>query len=209
MVESPNLFSLCRLGLQDHITDEMAVLLAGSKLLGQLSELNLRKCDLSPLAIGMLASSPGMAAMREWEIGCCEIDLDAARQIAASPHLRGLMMLSLNSTDITGYRMPIEPEVLRALLAGDWQNLQKLDLTQCEIGDEGARIIAQSPGLANVWELSLDNTGISEEGALAIAASPHLNRLASISIPTTDVSHQALLARIQKNYPGGEEDEDA
>jgi hypothetical protein len=61
--------------------------------------------------------------------------------------------------------------------SGNLTHLEALSLWSGGVGDEGAKALAASPGLARLTELRLDGNSIERAGALALAASPHLRRL--------------------------------
>jgi uncharacterized protein (TIGR02996 family) len=198
LTRSPHLGAVRELTLADPLADISIAVLCASPLLGQLHSLNLGKCSLSAKAVTMLASSPRSQQLTSLAIGGCQFDVVAGQRMAESPYLRQLQSLSFCFNDHF-YRADLDADALRAMLATDWPQLTSLDLSQCRIGDAGARAIAESPGVAHVQELLLNNTEITDEGALAIANSPYLNALTNLSIPHSEEIRPALIARIHRN----------
>ena len=66
--------------------------------------------------------------------------------------------------------------------------LRELDLSHNEeLSDAGARILAQSPQMANLRVLHLTNCAIGDDGARALAESQHLHRLAYLNLDNNPI----------------------
>ena len=65
--------------------------------------------------------------------------------------------------------------------------LTTLNLEQNEVGNIGARAIANSAHFANLTALELGNDGIGEAGAEAIADSPHLANLTILDLSGNNI----------------------
>ena len=72
--------------------------------------------------------------------------------------------------------------------------LFSLYLGSNEIGDEGARALAQSEHLASLTQLYLGYNGIGEEGARALAQSPHLCSLTYLSLDDNEMGEEGKRA---------------
>jgi hypothetical protein len=79
---------------------------------------------------------------------------------------------------------------LRHLFAPDatLDFLVDLDLSDNDLGDEGARILATSARSASLTHLYLDSTGLTDDGARALADSPHLGALEYLSLDRNDLT---------------------
>ena len=70
--------------------------------------------------------------------------------------------------------------------------MTELDLSYNELGDDGARVVANCPHLAGLTVLRLSNCGIGDEGGRALANSPHLNRVESLDLESNPLGDAGL-----------------
>jgi uncharacterized protein (TIGR02996 family) len=93
---------------------------------------------------------------------------------------------------------------------------RRLALRGCELGDEGARLLAESACLVSLAELDLGHNGIRADGLRALADSPFLSGLRRLLLPgntVRDAGVKALAASssltgltvldLRKNHIGG------
>ena len=66
--------------------------------------------------------------------------------------------------------------------------LSALHLAGCGIGDYGAWLVAESPGLARLVTLDLSDNCISNDGARALVASPYLPCLQTLILKQNSIS---------------------
>jgi hypothetical protein len=139
-----------------------------------------------------LVGSPRAAALEKLRITCTYLGDDLGHVLAASLHLGRLRHLCLESNFFG-------PAGVRALLEAEWMpGLAELELQMNSLGDEGARALAGSPGLAGCRVLSIwGGERIGPAGAVALAGSPHLAGLRELSMtchPIGDEGVRAVLA---------------
>ncbi len=78
--------------------------------------------------------------------------------------------------------------------------LFSLILGSNEIGDEGARALAQSPHLTSLSQLHLNYNGIGDEGARALAQSPHRTSLAYLGLRGNGIGDEGARALAQSEH---------
>jgi uncharacterized protein (TIGR02996 family) len=125
-----------------------------------------------------LAASAALAWLHGLRLGDdSRCNKDALTAILASPHLTRLTRLALCSCNVS-------LAALRVLLkAPVLASLRRLELRGNEqLGDWGAELLAQSPGLANLTHLDLVSTALGADGARALAASENLGRLECLEL---------------------------
>jgi hypothetical protein len=149
--------------------------LAGASWLASLEELNLTTTDLDAAGLEALFALE-LPALRSLTLFLNNLYVAGARVIARhSPPLRAL---NLASTRLGGaglralaessrletvksfnfaFNGPIEPEELARLVDSPlFTGLEELSLSDCRIGDEGARILAAAPALSTLTSLRLN-----------------------------------------------------
>lgn len=120
---------------------------------------------------------PALALAREvaLDLGAGDASDAELLALAASPHTRAITRVSLND----GRLVDALPRLLTSeLFAG----LDTLKLRGCDIGNEGAAMLAQAPALASLVVLDLAFCGIDERAVEALLASPHLQQLAHVTV---------------------------
>jgi len=171
LTSSPHLTRLISLYLDcNQISTTGMAILAQSPLLGQLTELSLRGNVIDDGGFALLVSSPQLR-LRRLDLGANVLRLTNRRALALLPKLCQLSSLSLSDNH------HLEPEVIKSLTRINWSRLTELSLDHTGIDDEGARALAQAPGLSRLTALSLIGNKISVEGAIALAESPYLGDL--------------------------------
>lgn len=171
LARSPHLGQLLNLGLAGtHLDDEDLSALFGSRAFPRLTSLDLSNDregqsysldGLRALAGAVFAGTLERLAMeRRWFGG------GAISVLAALPRLESLML--------DGGALGDEGAEALAALPRRWT---RLGLQWNEIGERGARTLANAATLSQVEELRLGNNPLGDEGARAVLASPHLGRL--------------------------------
>lgn len=187
--------------------------LAGASWLASLEELNLTNTYLDAAGLEALFALE-LPALRSLTLFLNSLDGAGAQVIARrSPPLRAL---NLASTRLGGaglralaessrletvksfnfaFNGPIEPEELARLVDSPLlTGLEELSLSDCRIGDEGARILAAAPALSTLTSLRLDKGGLTDVGVRALAESPHLPSLTTLSLDYNAISRAGLAA---------------
>ena len=85
--------------------------------------------------------------------------------------------------------MPIEEQVKQNLVNGD-----TLDLEKANIGNDGAKELAQMEILAQVTRLELGDNQIGDEGVNALMASPHISNVKILNLKSNEISEQGVQA---------------
>lgn len=192
---------------------DAAAQLAASAGLARLEVLDLRENELGEGGARALAASPHFGSLRDLELRGNRLGPSGAEALAASDRLPALERLGLADNDVGAPRISslsrvhdllripvldlssndIEPVALLVILnrppspSTHEFRIRELDLSDNPIGDDGARILARSPHLAELRVLKLGNCGIGEEGARALAESPHLHRLVHLDVTNNQI----------------------
>lgn len=126
---------------------------------------------MNPLGTdGARALAPALDDVEDLNLRYCELDAEAIAALV--PHLK-----SVKSLDLDGN--PLGPDGVRHLLAIPAENLELLRVASCNIGVEGAKLLADCPALTTLKELELDlgyrDQDLMPEGVRALAESPYLS----------------------------------
>jgi eukaryotic-like serine/threonine-protein kinase len=98
---------------------------------------------------------------------------------------------------------PAPDKLPKFLRTGDTSAISwLLDLTNKEIGDEGAKALARSARLANLSVLILSGNGIGDEGVKALAESPHAMNLTRLVLWDNRVGDEGVKALAASPYLG-------
>jgi uncharacterized protein (TIGR02996 family) len=145
-------------------------------------------CDMDAVARA-LAHSPNWRGLRTLDLESGSLSAGAAEELFRAVHLRSLTRLQLS-----GGRW--RARALRPLAEGEFAGLRELVLFQCDLGDEAAEALADSPGLKNLRTLELEASRITGAGASALLSSHHLRQLTVLNLSYNPVRgfNAALLA---------------
>jgi Ran GTPase-activating protein (RanGAP) involved in mRNA processing and transport len=148
--------------------------------------LNLEQNQLTEVALRALAES-GLGAFHTLLLADNPVGNKGMTALASAPAFHGLTILYLADTGITATG-------LADLFGSDsiLGFLIDVDLTGNRIGDEGARVLAQSPHTGHLTHLYLDNTGMTDVGARALADSPHLGALEYLSLGDNELTEAGV-----------------
>jgi uncharacterized protein (TIGR02996 family) len=167
---SPHVRGLVHLELDASALDETLAVLADSRMLGRLRRLRVSCQELGREGCQALERWPADRPLEHLDLPHLLTDADLGC-LARSPLLRSLRSLEVGSPRVTVFG-------LRHLLRGlPGPGLRRLNLDACQIGDEGAALLARCPALADLRELDLTDAGIGPEGVGRLARSPHFRRL--------------------------------
>jgi hypothetical protein len=113
--------------------------------------------------------------------------------LKASPHLTELIL-------DTGFDwfFDMGPAV-PALIATSAPNLTKLDLSHCNLTNEGYSALAASTGLSNLRQLTLTFNKASPESIIALINSPVMANLTHLDLGETHVGPEVLIAIAQSS----------
>lgn len=186
LAKAPWLAKVRKLLLRGPIGDEGFAALLKSKHLGELSALNLSSSELSGEALAVLGAklpSLGHLVLTNNPIGD-----DGARALAEWKHLGGLRALYLTACELS------EEGIAALLSPGKLTSLEKWTLAQNELGDAGARCIAEHAAqLSRLAYLELAEVGLRNAGTAALAAA-RLPALRHLDISGNRGSYEELIA---------------
>ncbi len=175
----------------------------GSQRFRQLRHLSMSNCELERGDLWALGRLTEPAELRSLNLGSTKLSGMAARHLAKSSCLHGLVEFSagLGRMQDEGLQVVLGCGNLRALRnldvrlndlgpaaassIADWEGatrLTSLNLGNNEIGDEGIKAIAQSPRLSNLNELELRYNEIRDRGVRALVESTTLSRLTKLRL---------------------------
>jgi Leucine-rich repeat (LRR) protein len=200
LAEAPSLASLTHLDLVNNsgLRVAGAEALAKSPHLTNLTSLALGRsnsaaagCQIGLKGTQALAASPTLANLETLDVRDNNLADSAVAAIVASPHWK-LKELWLGSNKIT--TKGIETLV-------NWPGLEQMRLlhfwVNYGIKDEGAKLLAQAPGVANLLHLDLGYTTLSPKGALALAQSPHLRRLRHLNVEGNKIGDAGVITLVK------------
>jgi hypothetical protein len=126
----------------------------------------LRGMRLGDEGMKAMISSPAFASVTRLSVERCGITDRSVCALAQSPHAENLKELYLCN------RQGIETGLLN------------------EMGDTGAKALANSPRLAQLVEIDLWNTGVSDAGVKALVTSPYLTSLSTLTVWGTRLTRE-------------------
>lgn len=157
----------------DHkeIEDSGVSVLANSRYLSNLKELNLHSNGIGDSGAESLANSKTLNHLEWLDLGFNEIGPFGAESLANSKALSNLKVLNLGYNDVgnSGTAFLANSQYL--------SNLERLDLSSNLIGDSGAQTLALSKTLVNLEELDLYWNPIGASGKEALQRSEFLKNV--------------------------------
>jgi uncharacterized protein (TIGR02996 family) len=208
LAASPHLANLAELDLGDNeIGETGARAIAASPNFVQLQKLELRGNRLGPAGAEALAGSERLVALHRLGLADNDVGLPRLHTLSRAHDLLRVPVLDLSANGLT----PAGLQVILTRPAGADPaavRLTELDLSFNEqLADDGARMLARSPSLANLIVLRLERCGIGDDGARALANAPHLNRVEHLTLennpigdsgfrPWLDTRHWRALERL-------------
>jgi uncharacterized protein (TIGR02996 family) len=183
---APNLANLEELDLgENEIGETGARALAASPHLGKLRVLDVRGNRFGPAGAEAVAGSERLASIQRLGLAGNDVGLPRLLALPGAHHLLRIPALDLAGNGLT-------PASLQAILhrpagAEGAVRLRELDVSFKELGDAGARLVANCPHLAKLTLLRLANCDIRDDGARALAGSPHLNEVEELALENNPI----------------------
>ncbi len=126
---------------------------------------------------------PELKHVNSLTLGCMKLGNKGARILAADQRVRTLTRLQLTH-DSVGV------DALTELLGVT----EKFDISGCNIGPQGAALLAAHPRLASVRDLDLGKNALGDRGVAAIAASPHVGGLRRLHLEDNSIGDDGAVA---------------
>jgi uncharacterized protein (TIGR02996 family) len=195
--ELPRLTSLD--GSGHWLGGEAVALLGESELLGQLTSLRLSGARIDAQSLRALVGPGRVSRLQKLDLSYNPLQAPDALAALGSAPLDALRSLDLTTPGVHSGDDAAAVRILAASprLAG----LRSLKLSGWQLGDAGARALAESPYL-NLTHLNLHQTGIGPEGAAALAASPRLSRLRVLHLDRNLLGPKGVRALVSSPYLG-------
>jgi uncharacterized protein (TIGR02996 family) len=217
----PHLSELRVLNLgRNRLGDDAAELLAAAAVLGGLEELDLSENDVGESGARALAASAHLGRLRRLELRHNQVGPGGAEALAGSDRLASLARLGLAGNDVGVARLHslarasdllrvavldlsangLTAAGVKAILARPPAavGLRELDLSHNDLGDGGARVLAECPHLGDLQVLRLTNCQIGDDGTQALGLSLHLGKLVALDLgnnPINDAGFRPFLDR--------------
>jgi uncharacterized protein (TIGR02996 family) len=153
--------------------------LAKSSLFEQLCVLSLSRQAIGDRGVAMIASSPCAKQLRQLRLGDNAFGKSGLNLIAKEGTFPSLTTLDLRSSR---KQKASSTEMAAFLRSFSIPCLKHLSLHGWEVGDEGAKALAENPAFANLTWLDLYRTRIGDAGLRALANSPYLRGLIHLDV---------------------------
>jgi uncharacterized protein (TIGR02996 family) len=137
-----------------------------------------------------LADSPHWTGLRSLDLSASTLASEDAEALFRAPQLRTQKRLAVRGQFWA-------PDAAHALAAGGFTELTSLQLTQCNLGDDAAEVLAACPALARLRTLDLAHNALTGTGVTALLSSPHLANVAFLGLeanPCSGVDAERLAA---------------
>jgi Ran GTPase-activating protein (RanGAP) involved in mRNA processing and transport len=227
VARSEHLAGLRRLALtRNRFTDDAAEHLARSPHLANLEELDLSENEIGETGARALAAAPALAKLRRLEMRDNALGPAGAEALAGSERLTALHRLGLSGNEVglprlltlgrahDLLRVPVLDLSANGLTVAGLQailtrppvesaavRVVDLDVSHNEgLGDDGARLLAACPHLAQLAALRLAHCGIGDDGARALANAPHLTRAAELDLEYNPLEDAGLRPFLDTRY---------
>lgn len=162
--------------VQNKISFEGIEALADAPGVSSLEVLDLYLNNTGDHGAEALARSSHLSSLRSLKLGSNHIGARGAKALADAASLSSLAWLNLQGNKKIGR------EGVDALVHSEALALKGLSLSFCELGDDEAKLIANSPRMESLERLMLDYNNIGYEGVRALAESPYLSNLQALSL---------------------------
>jgi uncharacterized protein (TIGR02996 family) len=199
LARSPHLANLEELDLSENqIGETGARAIAASSSLTRLRRLELRDNALGPAGVEALAGSERLAALRRLGVAQNEVGLPRLLTLGRAHDLLRVPSLDLAANGLTVPGL----QVLLTRPPGEAApvRLAELDLSHNELGDDGVRLLARCPHLAQLGVLRLASCGIGNDGARALANAPHLVGVTELDLEQNPLEDQGLRPFLDTRY---------
>jgi len=161
--------SVCNIG------DEGLKCIVSSTGLVNLTRLSIQNNNLTSKGCKYLAQSTSITNLKTLELNLNTIEDEGVAHICSSPNFKHLLSLDMMTCGLT-------TDVCEFLAGSKYLNLQLLNLSENDIGDEGVEILAKSSNMTSLLKLELSFTGITMKGCEFIVSSPYLKQLEGVDV---------------------------
>jgi uncharacterized protein (TIGR02996 family) len=158
-----------------------------------IKHLNLKNQHINVGGVHAIAASRRLKGLRRLKLHNCRVGLGGVRALAESSSLSNLTTLDLRRNRLTD-------SAVRVLASSNLPALTELYLGMNEIGPEGARTLANWPGLARLRLLHLYSNPIGDDGVCALAGSPHVANLWRLDVTYTGMGDRGTRALSESPY---------
>ncbi len=148
--------------------------LAAARRMPNLGCVDLSSCGLTSAGIGALLGASWRGSLVRLKVGRNALGAEGGRAVAALAELGRLEAVDLGAAGLGAGGA--------AAVAAAQSALVEVGLSSNQIGDLGARSLAESPQLKQLRALDLRSNEIGAEGAAALAGAVGLARLSSLSL---------------------------
>lgn len=163
-----------------------AAFLAHAAALFRVSPIQELKLYSAGGTLAEVAECPYLARVRILDLEKNELGDGDLEDLASSPHLGAMTTLLL-------WCNRIGDAGVQALIAAPWANLQRLDMSQNVVGDNGAIALAHSPMLRHLRRLDLAGNHVGDSGAEALARSPFAENLEILELRNNPIGTAGLM----------------
>ncbi len=140
---------------------------------------------LTPLQCKRLLNSENFAHVRSLRVLASAVE-DGILALMPDADLGGLRWLTLKA--------PLSDTAAAFLAAAPLVNLSALDVSDCDIGPDGMRLLANSPHLRELVSLTAFRNRFGCDGLTALARSPLAERLNVLEIQNTRIGDRGIAA---------------
>lgn len=149
--------------------------LAACSGLARLGELDLSENEVGALGVEALAQSRCVSRLTALDLAGNGIDDAGARALAEWSHCERLHELDLS-------RNPLGERGARWLFRAPLTSLRRLDLSDTQLGPEGAAALLTSANLTSLEDVRFARTGLAPDGLDALARSQSLRRVRRLEL---------------------------
>ena len=132
-------------------------------------------------------AAPEMSAVRSLSFWDGEFTPDAARALAVSTTVGGLVELDLS-------RQPLGAHVMAAVAAAPLRALEKLSVAESDLGDGGVGELFAGKSFQNLRELDLSENGPTDVACRSLAAAADFGRLERLALCQNHVTARGVAA---------------
>jgi uncharacterized protein (TIGR02996 family) len=182
------------------LTDVAVRSLATAPQFQRLTTLDLTENEIGPAGAHTLAASAHLTGLTTLRLRANPLGPDGVAAILTSNRLSNLTTVDLAQTRCTPAALEESPALADGWITLNFSGndlgdlgarhlchwpltaLRDLDLSRAGIADDGAAILAETPGLARLRRLALSGNRITEAGKRRLLASPHLQRIQALEL---------------------------
>jgi len=183
IAEAPDFGRFKRFYVGFDVDNEAIFALANSSNFSELELLDLRYCYVEAEGFKALFHSPHVTGLREiYTSGY--LGVEAAQELVASKNLSQLEVLFLSGDHRGGHLSAEELKILAT--AKNLHKVHTLDLSGCDLEDEGVAVLVTSDAFPSLEKLDLSLCTLGNETAEAFALSNTLHKLKSLDLSNNE-----------------------